>query len=188
MRNFLIRLLVAVFTFLIGITVTSAFVFFTTLPEIKLYEDEVICNLVFTENKETISDKQSNSQNSKQFSNNKIHIKYVGIPIKNFITSMNEIQITAEFEVTNKSNKSIYYTGYDKNSNTNSWIKEDGKQQTAMPIFCIYGLRQQRLKPNETVKFKVPIWSSGQPFEIGFDFKKDKNSDWETVWVSVKSR
>ena len=167
MKTFFTRLSIAFFTFLAGITFTSVFVFFTQLPEIKEVSDNF----------------NSVSIDTCKFSDNKIQIQYNGTSIENFISFIEDHKINGVFVVTNKSNKSIYYGGFDKNSNVNTWINQYDNTESAMPIFCAFGLKLQELKPNETAKFEIPIPNNGRPFEAGFDFKKSKKGYWETVWV-----
>lgn len=162
MRHFRSRFSIALFTFLLGLAITSVFFSFTQMPDVKVISDD------FNPDSE------------------EIYILSVGeIGIQYYYTLSSKELTTGVFVVTNKTSESVYYSGYDKNSHIDNWINQNGKVSMATELPCYNGVKVQELKPDETAIFEIPVPGNRKPFEAGFVFAKSKNGENQTVWIKV---
>lgn len=162
MRHFCKYFLISLFTFLLGLVITSVVFSFTQIPDVKVISDTF----------------DSDSEEIPVFEVSEINIQY-------YYTLSNKELVTGVFGVTNKTSKSVYYSGYDKNSHVENWINQNGKVTLATDLPCHNGVYTQELKPDETAIVEIPVPRNGKPFEAGFVFTKSINGDNQTVWVKV---
>jgi hypothetical protein len=161
MKRFLLRLSIALFTFFIGISLTSVFLFFARIPNI-----EVIDELVRT---------------------NSHHVDR-GIEIEYKWTLMYKPERNGFFIVTNNTTESIYYLAYERNQHFDNWIKQNGKSQAATDFVCRMGMKEQEIKPNGSAFFEITVPSNNKPFEAGFDFFIGDSQQPKTLWVKVNQQ
>lgn len=165
MKHFIFRLSIALLTLFIGITATSAFVFFTQVPDVEVIgEDEVFC-----------------AYQPSNFSEADVEILYNG-------TLLNRKKNSGIFVVTNKSNQSIYYLAYEKNQHFDNWIKQNGKVKEATDFICHMGMEDQEIKPGESAFFEISVPRNKKPFDVGFEFYIGSEKQVKTFWVNVNER
>ncbi len=128
MNKFFTRLLVALFTFVIGLTITSVFLFFTQSPEVKVISDSPATDL----------------KDERNFSKNEIQYH---------VTATNEKPNIGIFKVVIGYYESSYSADYNKNASVRN---RKNNENFLKPSCCPYGLDLQKLTPNKTAIFEAP--------------------------------
>ncbi|MGD9588805.1 MAG: hypothetical protein AB7Q37_03000 [Pyrinomonadaceae bacterium] len=90
---------------------------------------------------------------------------------------------TVTFKVTNLTDDTIYYPGWERDHNALVWIRQNGKIEDALQLACWRGVETQSLEPTQEAYFSVPVPQNGKPYRVGFDFRVDTRGGWKTVWV-----
>lgn len=162
MTNFFIRISIGLATFLVGTSLNFAFISFHQIPEV----GAVLAELDSSE----------------------IYKLSLDIEIQYSYTLTSKEVTTGVFVVTNKSNQSIFYYGYDGNSHVENWILQNGKIERATNLSCYNGVEEQELMPNDSAIFEIPIPKNTNQFVAGFSFLKNKSGDSQLVWVKVSEQ
>lgn len=147
---------VLLLTFFVGLAVNSALLFFTEIPNI-----EAVDNNGWTKPQRLLR----------------------GVQIEYKWTLQDKYGNSGIFVVTNGTDKSIYYSGYEKNSHVVNWTRQNGIVEYATELPCFNGVERQELKPEETAIFEIPLPKNRQPFEAGFLFTID--NEHQSFWVKV---
>jgi hypothetical protein len=166
MKNFRTKFLVALFSFIIGVSA------FYLIPNIRL--------LIAFDNFNSVRPNSTSSPVEislpEQKLSNKIEIRFV-----RFVRG--ERQAEAELEVTNNTAENVYYSSFFKNSYAFPTLKRDGKVVIDSRFRCGTGLTEQTLSPGEVVVFRIlksevtyeptkDSWREpDKPTQIGFSFE-----------------
>jgi hypothetical protein len=159
MKRFIFYLSIALFTFFVGIWITSVYLFFTHFPDVKVVSDEekiFACSIA----------------------ENEVEILYDWKPMK-----WNKRK--GSFLITNNTKQSIYYLAYEKPQHFDNWIRQNDKLKMATNFICHMGMDLQELKPNESQMFEIKIPRNKKPFDAGFKFFVGDQQEGTTFWVNV---
>ena len=184
MKNFRTKFLVAIFSFIIG--VSASYLIPNDLSFI------TFDNFNSVTPNSTSSPVEISLPEQKLF--NKIEIRFV-----RFVQG--ERQVEAELEVTNNTAENVYYSSFFKDSYAFPTLKRDGKVVTDYRFRCGTGVTEHTLSPGEVVVLRVSksevtyeptqdSWrETDKPTQIGFSFEignkplvRAVNNPRETFW------
>jgi hypothetical protein len=163
MRRLKYRLPAFLIAFGIGLAIDSALIFSVQIPKVEVIDKTFVSSL------EPVKPEVINGE---------IEIKY-----ESSLYGVDSIE--AVFKVTNKTAETIYYRGYDKTDNRESWIKQNGKIKY---IETPQGAEttQQELKPQESTYFWIAAPLNEKPFEAGFVLRTGEQRRERTISMRVK--
>lgn len=163
MHRFTYYLLVGLVTFSISVAITSAFILSVQIPRVEVIDNTIVSAPHFIE---SYSDK------------GEIEIKY-----KESLEGVDLLE--AIFTVKNNTPETVYFFGYSKTNNRDSWIKQKGKiQYSEIPEGV--EITEQELKPNELTYFWIIAPLNGKPFEAGFILRTGDKRKEQKFEVKVK--
>ena len=184
MKRISLRVFLALFTFLIGMSLTAFWVFLYS-PESQLDSQQ---SAVFDR---TIEQTVTSQLNEDKQNNGEIEIKYAW-------SLLGIDSLDGYFVVKNNSGETIHYLRYVdfvnpvvNPENHHSWIKQNGRIK-ALKINSkdlTDGLvKEQDIKPNESVTFSLPVPQNEKSFEAGFGFRIGNEQKEKIVWTKVKKQ
>ena len=161
MKRFSFHLSIALIMFFSGTWITFIYQFLTQIPEIKVQEDSVFaCPLFMEAEVEIIYNWQEIKQTKKK----------------------------GKFQITNRSQQSIYYLAYEETQHFDNFTRQNGKLKMATDFICHMGMDLQELKPNESRVFEINVPHNKKPFEAGFEFFVGSEKERKTFWVTVNEK